>query len=1216
MGRSICAGTAAPLAWTLAAIVLVSPATVAQQAAAPTAEPQQPPPMSMTASNGDTTEIANISAEGVVHTVDGSPIPGATLRLVNSDTQKAWITWTDLAGKFEFPAVPPGHYRATATQLGFEEATADAQLSSGSAKPIELTLRVATLAELSGAAGRPGGRRFGGGPPGAREGGPPQGAAQGGTAPGGRGGRGGQLPPGILNAVQQGMAAGGFAQSDLGEVGGGAGAGEEVSVAGGAGLQPGIGIGAGGGSSSDAFLLQGTVGQGLSFNAPGGMPGPAGLGGFEPGVGPGIPGVAGFAGPGGPGGNAVFLVQGGPGGPEGGPPSGGFGGPGGLFGGGGGGRGGRGGGGGGGGFRLFRQNVNRVRFSFYDNYQNSAFDAKPFSITGVPAPKVGHYDERAGANMGGPLKIPHIYNGSDHTYFFVNYQHETVTNPINTYSIVPTPDQRNGCFTAGSVLMPFTTTPYTTQGSCTMGEVQVPVNPIAQGLLKFFPQPTPNLQTTSGQNYLLQGTTPQNTDTLNTNVLHTINAKWNANAGYSFNSQRATTVTNFAEIGGNSSTRNQSVTLGLSHNWSPHVVESEQVVWSRNRVKILSDNSFTTNLTEGLGISGASTSPIDFGIPAISFTNFSGLSDPIPSLVRNQTLRASDNLSWTHGSHTMRFGGEIRRYQYNTDSNPVPRGNFIFTGLATGSDLADFLLGLPQTASVQFGDPNTYFRSWGFSAFTQDDWRVNKVFTFQYGLRYDAVTPPIELYNNVVNLDITDLAGVSQVGRVDGLPSDGLPRALIHGKYNNFEPRIGFAWQPKFLKPKTVVRGGYSIFYNESIYATLVRELAYQPPVDTAQTVVSTAAAPLTLATGLLPQTSTIPILNTQAVAPFYKPGYAQIWNLSTETSLSQNWILDLTYTGTKGTDLDVLRAPNRAPLGTSQANIQSQRIDPDATGFTFDQSGANSIYNALQVRVMHRFTRGFLLQGIYTWGKSLDDASSIGGGASTVEQQDGNLHAEYGLSTFDIRNQFRAVSMWELPFGQRRRLWNHGWKEHVFSDWRLQNIFTWQTGTPQTVLLGGVASDNGTGANFSLRPDITGNPNLGICGGTRQAYFNTGVFALPVDSNGNLSYGDEPRGAVEGPCTFNWNASIAKTIRFGPERRRTANFSWQISNLTNTPNFTGIGTVLPCGPSPNGVSGTGTAAGLACGSMLSGGQLRSFFGRVTSAGQMRTMSLMVRVNL
>jgi len=162
---------------------------------------------------------------------------------------------------------------------------------------------------------------------------------------------------------------------------------------------------------------------------------------------------------------------------------------------------------------------------------------------------------------------------------------------------------------------------------------------------------------------------------------------------------------------------------------------------------------------------------------------------------------------------------------------------------------------------------------------------------------------------------------------------------------------------------------------------------------------------------------------------------------------------------------------------------------------------------------------------------------------------------------------------------------------------------------------LGGVASDNGTGANFSLRPNITGDPNLGICGGSRTAFFNTNVFSLPTDASNNLTYGDEPRGVVEGPCSFNWNASLAKTIRFGPERRRTANFSWQITNFTNTPNFTGIGTVVPCFTTETG-SGMGTAAGIQCGASGVGGSARSFFGRVTSAGQMRTMALMVRVNL
>ncbi len=158
------------------------------------------------------------------------------------------------------------------------------------------------------------------------------------------------------------------------------------------------------------------------------------------------------------------------------------------------------------------------------------------------------------------------------------------------------------------------------------------------------------------------------------------------------------------------------MTLGLSHNWSPRLVENMSLNWSRNRIQLLSNNSFGADIAANLGVTGVSPSPIDFGIPLVSFTNFSGINDPIPSLVRNQTLRLGDSLTWTHVKHTMTFGGELRRIDLNTQSNPNPRGGFVFTGIATGNDFADFLQGLPFNTTEQFGNPNLYLRSWGFAA--------------------------------------------------------------------------------------------------------------------------------------------------------------------------------------------------------------------------------------------------------------------------------------------------------------------------------------------------------------------------------------------------------------------------------------------------------------------------------------------------------------------
>ncbi|MFY9527400.1 MAG: TonB-dependent receptor [Candidatus Acidiferrales bacterium] len=1137
-------------------LLFISPAAFAQQPQAPTA-----------------------SATGIVRTAESVPIPGATVRLTNTDTNKVWVSWTDESGKFEVPGLPAGHYRAEASQLGFVSASAEIQLPTATSNKIDLVLHVATLAELepksqpplpNGSASNANQPPAGGAktPPNS-----PAGAAPGSTARGA--GRDRQLPPGVVNAMRQGMARGGFQQTDLAR---------ESSGQGDENPSPPDSGSLGAASSSDSFLLRGTVGQGLAANGLGGIGGEPGFGGSGQG---GFGGPGGPGGPGSPGGAGGGPGQGGPAAPGFGPSGRGGQGPGQFPGGGG-----RGGGPFGGGGRLFRQAVNRVRFSFYDRYENSVWDARPFSLTGIPSSKISHYDERVGGNMGGPLKIPHVYDGKDRTFFFVNYNHDSQKSPVDTFATVPTLAERQGDFSALGIQLfdPRSNI----AGPRTPLDSKIPQNMIdntAKGLLAFIP--LPNLPG-NVQNFYLQSTVPLTSDALNLHVLHTINSKFNVQGGYNFNSVRQNTLVSFPVFGSHQSTRNQNVDLGLTQNWSPRLVNDTHLNWSRSRIQILSDNSFGADIASNLGISGISTNPIDFGVPLVGYTNFSSLSDPVPSLTRNQTLRFTDGVTYTRTKHTWRAGGEVRRIEYNTRTDPMPRGSFTFTGLmtsqldsqgqpirGTGFDFADFLLGLPQATNTRFGSSSAYFRSWGFVGYAQDDWRVHPRFTFDYGVRYETVTPPVELFNKIANLDLNSQANTVAVVTPGAM---GFPRALIHGDYGSWAPRIGFAWQPN-IKPKTVVRAGYSIFYNESVYSTLAYYLAYQPPFATAQTRLTTATQLLTLENGFPGLASASNrISNTAGVDPFYRDGYAQVWMLGTETDLSPNWILNLTYTGTKGTDLDLLRAPNRAPAG-SQLNTDNQRRFSKAGGFTFDQSGANSIYNAVQVRLVHRFSQGFTVQGIYTFAKSLDNASSIGGGTAVVVQNDNDFAAERGLSSFDIRHQFRLFSVYELPLGERKRWAQQGWSDRVFGNWRAMNTLTWQTGTPHTALVGGNASDNtGTGSNFSGRPDQVGDPNLGICGGSPLAFFNTAAFAVPPP----LRFGNAARNTIEGPCTFTWNFSLAKSFLFGPsDRQRRLEARWEVQNVTNTPNFNGLSTLL------------GSSA----------------FGRVTGAASMRSMDIMLRVN-
>ena len=262
--------------------------------------------------------------------------------------------------------------------------------------------------------------------------------------------------------------------------------------------------------------------------------------------------------------------------------------------------------------------------------------------------------------------------------------------------------------------------------------------------------------------------------------------------------------------------------------------------FSRSRIDLLSDHSYGADIAAELGITGVSTSPIDFGIPLIEFTNFSSLSDPVPTLTRNQTFRYIDNATYTRSKHTLKFGGEARRIQNNMRSDPDPRGLFTFTGLmtsqltatgepvpGTGNDLADFLLGLPEATTTRFGDSSHYLRSWEFIGYGQDDWRVNKRFTLEFGARYpvrDAAGRRVQHPGQYpARFQYQSGGGGYPPGEADPFTGGTMAASLVRSDYNNWAPRVGFAGiQAQDPDHRC---GGYSIFYNDSAYNSLVTYL-------------------------------------------------------------------------------------------------------------------------------------------------------------------------------------------------------------------------------------------------------------------------------------------------------------------------------------------------------------------------------------------------------
>jgi hypothetical protein len=358
--------------------------------------------------------------------------------------------------------------------------------------------------------------------------------------------------------------------------------------------------------------------------------------------------------------------------------------------------------------------------------------------------------------------------------------------------------------------------------------------------------------------------------------------------------------------------------------------------------------------------------------------------------------------------------------------------------------------------------------------------------------------------------------------------------------------------------------------------------MANQPPFAQSQQRQTTTATVLTLENGF-PFQSPKNIRNSLAVDPNYKVSYAQLWNVSVESRLKPSLVVDVTYTGTKGSHLDLLRAPNRATPGSPFSTDLRRRI-PNAPGFTYETDGASSIFHALQLHVQRQMAHGLMVQGRYTFGKSIDDASSIGGGVPVVVQNDSNFRAERGLSSFDVRQQFRGSFSYELPFGPKKRWLHHGWLFGAFANLQVSGMTLISTGTPFTALLKGSAADNtGTGSNFSTRPDQIGNPNLPSDQRTLLHFFNTAAFALPPA----LQYGDAGRNTITGPGTFLIDFSLIKKFRFGEGGRVHTDVRWDVQNLTNTPNFVGLHEFVAS----------------------------DLFGRVRSAKPMRNMDLMLRVS-
>ncbi len=882
------------------------------------------------------------------------------------------------------------------------------------------------------------------------------------------------------------------------------------------------------------------------------------------------------------------------------------------FGGLGGGPGGQGGGMGGGPIMIGRMggrgfNVNQPHGVLYFSDDNSSLDATPFSLSGFPIAKSQYNQSHFGANVGGPLNIPKLFNGGNKWFFFAGWNGSRGDTPYDAFSTVPTLDERNGNFSNATynngapveIFNPATSQQYQFNGVPNAIDPST-FSPAAKSLLQFIPLPNIPL-TSTGQNFHFVTSDASNSDSIILRLVHNFgsstgpmvlgpggggrNGRRQNNINFGLNwSRNSTNIVNpFPSLAGGTSTQGLNASAGWVYGKN-RATNNLRVNYNHNHVSTTNLYSNTTDVAGpgGAGITGG-----------ISFTSFGGLIDPTPRRELDQTYTISDTLNWNHGKHNWRFGGDYRRILQSFESARNAEGSFVFTGFATsqyasgttqpipntGYDFADFLLGFPQQTSLQFGASAYNFRANSFDFFAQDDWRILPSLSLNLGLRYEYVGPYTEAQDRIANLEVGQgfgtAAPVVPAGAVlptgSGTLLTSSNPALVNPDRNNFAPRIGIAWKPA---QKTVVRAGYGINYNLAQYGTMIQNFAFQPPfanTATNSTNVTglTSSAQLTLVDGF-PTASQTTVRNNFAVNPDYALGYVQIWNLDIQHEFRGNVVLNVGYNGAKGTRLD----SERALLVTGNQP------------FIYESSEGDSILHAASVRIRRRMSKNLGFGAQYVFSKSLDDASSIGGSGVIVAQNPFDLPADRGLSGFNQTHKFTGNWIYDFPFGENHRFAQKGALAHILSNWQWSGDFTVASGLYFTPSILGGSVDIARGVSGSQRANVVPGQPISLPNPSALEWFNTAAFCVPGASCVNpvgSAFGDAGRNTIEGPGSIILNMSINRSIPIKESRNLDLRFT--ANNVFNHVNFASINTAV------NSLT----------------------FGEVTSVGNMRRITVQAR---
>ena len=804
----------------------------------------------------------------------------------------------------------------------------------------------------------------------------------------------------------------------------------------------------------------------------------------------------------------------------------------------------------------FRSGTSKLHGTVYEFIRNHIFDAKNyFDSASKPIPPF--HMNQFGANLSGPIVIPHLFNGREKLFFFIDYEGKR-QNQAQTYtSTVPTAAFRAGDFGA------LCSGGFDAVGKCLSGtQLYVPgtaattktvlrfnrltsIDPTSAKLAALYPSPT---QAGLANNYLFNGPV--------------INNIHQGDARIDYHSDKTTIFGRFSKedpftitpgylpapaVGGGPSRPGATEipawqgVLGYSRTFGTNKFYEARLGYSRMTELIIDIDSTMGNIAEQYGIPNANRSGT--GLTNISVSGTVGLGDGSGSLQKvNNNWEVDQAFTLIKGNHEIKVGVDYQSRRFAFFSPTYPVGQMVFSGAYTNYGFADFLSGRPISSTL---DVNQFFSLIRFqtSYYVQDNWRVSPKLTLNFGLRDDTVTPWTERSNRLAGFSPLNGGQLIPVGSDPAFPGNH----ITNGRYTNFGPRFGFSYS---LNSRTVLRGGAGIFYafqnNTSNVNQAVNAPFHGSLVATNSSSNYAAAAPISA--GFPADRPTLyPTAGTNFVyyPRSYKNPSANEWNLNLQTQLTKRDVLSVAYVGQTGVHVLVVNNINLAMPGPGA--VAARRPYPNLADGTQNNPAGSSSYHSFQASYIYTAAKSLHLQGAYTYSHSLDNTS--GTGALVGYQNPYDLSSYYGNSDFDLRHSLVLSQTYELPFGRGQAYLARSGElmDLLVGGWQINSIDSFQTGSPYTPTMATSNLNNGTGIQYPNRINSGNRVNR-----TPLAWFNTADFVAPA----TYTYGNSRRNILFGPGTKQFDLSIFKTIHFNEAATRYLQFRAEAFNVFNTPQF------------------------------------------------------------